>query len=381
MSSSLSALDSRKVESKMEALAEELRAMAYALGPTAKMPTFVELRQSRGLSQATIGAAFDKLADENIVVRKRGSGIYVSPDLGQTTLGLLCKPAIVQRASHSPFWEALFGDIQKRAAQGREIVQMNFARDDGDIDDGLRARLLRQRERGELQHLLAISLNRDAMAWLENHEFPVAGVFSAGRATIFLDILGAIEQGLRVLFERGCTQLEVWWATETGACFGETAMRELAQRAEAVETRARAVGLAPQSVRLRDFGAKLSATNPQITESVAEQGRILAQEVFGRAKSRWPDGVVIIDDMTCHGALETLRRLGIEAGRDVQIAAHANQDSPLLRLDREPIFRMEFSPALLVQSAFELLQSVSRNPAHEQILVLPSRLIAPLSAP
>ncbi|MGC0145081.1 substrate-binding domain-containing protein [Pseudactinotalea sp. Z1732] len=69
-------------ELKFRALAKDLRQeiLSGRWEPGAKLPTEKELMAQRGLSLTTVRRALDELADDGLIVRRQGSGSYVSTD-------------------------------------------------------------------------------------------------------------------------------------------------------------------------------------------------------------------------------------------------------------------------------------------------------------
>jgi DNA-binding LacI/PurR family transcriptional regulator len=105
----------------------------------------------------------------------------------------------------------------------------------------------------------------------------------------------------------------------------------------------------------------------------AHQGIELAQKVFARPRSQWPDGLLIGDDTMTRGALLALQRMGIEPNRDIKIATHCNRGSSVLHGYKDELTLIEFDAQELVAGLFGTLQHlINKNDVPEkQIKVKP----------
>ena len=102
-------------EVRAQALRARLVDLAHDLGPGARMPTMLQLRDSLGVSIATLDSALSELEAQNVVYRRHGVGTFVTdigldPDalqlasFGETGAGTVLQ-TIVQRiepAAHAP---------------------------------------------------------------------------------------------------------------------------------------------------------------------------------------------------------------------------------------------------------------------------------------
>src|SRR5690348_6256380 len=84
-------------------LYHELRTLAYSRGPRTKLPTVQEMRETYGVSQATIAGALDRLEAQNIVMRKDRHGIFVSPNLNRKSIRVLMDASQINDLQRSPF--------------------------------------------------------------------------------------------------------------------------------------------------------------------------------------------------------------------------------------------------------------------------------------
>jgi hypothetical protein len=97
-----------------------------------------------------------------------------------------------------------------------------------------------------------------------------------------------------------------------------------------------------------------SGLSGRIRES--QQGIELAEKVFARPRSQWPDGVVITDDSMTRGALLALQRMGVALNRDIKIATYSNRGSAVLHGYEKDLTRIEFDAQELTEALFTMLE-------------------------
>lgn len=86
-----------------------------------------------------------------------------------------------------------------------------------------------------------------------------------------------------------------------------------------------------------------------------------------------PDALICLDDYMATGAIQAMRQLGVEPGRDIQVATHANRGSNVL--DGLPVMAIEFDPAEIARTLVETVHKLidgERVPA--TVLVPPAKL-------
>jgi DNA-binding LacI/PurR family transcriptional regulator len=92
-------------------------------------------------------------------------------------------------------------------------------------------------------------------------------------------------------------------------------------------------------------------------------------------EGRKPDGLISTDDMMTRGILAGLRKLGLQVGRDIQLASHVNKGSTVLHGEEGEMIFVEVDPAGIVQQMFAQLETLMAGvmPA-EAHLYVPARL-------
>jgi DNA-binding LacI/PurR family transcriptional regulator len=91
-----------------------------------------------------------------------------------------------------------------------------------------------------------------------------------------------------------------------------------------------------------------------------EQGYQTALAVFGEGSDRalHPDGIVSVSELFSQGAIIGMQRVGVRVGVDVQVASHANRESPILRPWRDEITLLEVDPPVLARMMLTTLEAV-----------------------
>src|SRR4051812_45754504 len=82
----------------------QLREMAIQKGPSAKLPTQSELCVQIGTTTSTLDEALRDLEADNIIYRRQGSGIFVSPKVGYKSIAVLFSHMSEGQDIVSPFW-------------------------------------------------------------------------------------------------------------------------------------------------------------------------------------------------------------------------------------------------------------------------------------
>lgn len=348
-----------KHQTKTQALSTYLTEMANQLGPDARMPTMQQLCDSLGVSVVTLNRALSELEAQNIIYRKHGVGIFVSPRLNQRTVGLVYDRDIFQPGS-SPFCGLLVEGARSRAATGSESFSFYLAMTSkeglpvhDDLVEDLRAR--------RLSGLLFIGeQNPQAAEWLQRQGVPLVALAHTAVAPyrVHIDWPEAVKLAVAALADQGCKQIGLW--IPLGSGLGRTGDATSFPELDAYQQTLKKRGLT--------YNAKLVWENNHLNDRYdaggegtnQEQGFRAAFEVFdpNSNPANRPDGLVILDDMMARGALVALRQLEIQPGKAVRIAAHANQGSGVLAGYESDLIRIEIDPAEIIQAMFDMLETL-----------------------
>lgn len=337
---------------KLDALCEQLSALAHQLGPEAKLPTVLQLRDQFGVSVATLDDALGQLEAQNIVVRRHGVGIFVSAKLHQRAICLVQDADLLRGAGGSPFWELLVEQARRRADAGHEAFSLHLSAPYGEMP--LHENLMADVRAARVQGILSVGLPPAAAQWLQAQGVPHVAFAAYAPYTVALDGAALVKLGIAALASQGCRRIALW----ASAGKGGDDQRTHFQQALAAHGLPYLPSLVPDAA-------------PGLPQ---EQGYHTARRVFGDPPMLKPDGLLITDDMMTLGALVGLQKTGVRVGTDVQIASHANRGSPVLLGQGDVLTRIEVDPAHVVQAMFAMLETLmdGKTPAEPIVWIAPT---------
>ena len=343
---------------KTQEVCARLTEMAHSLGPESKLPTVLELRDQMGVSLRTLDSAMKVLEAGNIIYRIQGIGVFVSPSL-QRHVSLVCTPDFFQQASSSPFWPLMVESAGERARAKNEAFSCHFTVPGGHKGAPLHAGLAREIEARELHGLLGIGLDQETADWIEERDIPFVAFAGPGRWSVGMDTLLLIEMGVQELVALGCQRLSMW---NPGSPIGRSVnvVGETACDLKWCET------VKSHSLEMDEKLLRNQAYQRHLGESHQEQGFELAQEMFSAPKSTWPDGILCRDDLMTHGMLLAMEKMGVCVGKDVHIVSHANSKSSVLLGREHLITRLEYDPAEIVRTMFDILETVMDGGSYQE---------------
>lgn len=345
---------------KTQEVCSRLTELAHSLGPEAKLPSVLELRDGIGVSLGTLNSAMKVLEADNIIYRIQGIGVFVSPSL-QRHVSLICTPDFFHQAGASPFWQLMVESASERAEAKKEAFSCHFSVPGGHKGAPLHAGLAREIEARELHGVLGIGLSKDVAQWIEDRGVPFVAFAGPARWIVALDACEVIELGIAALVTQGCTRLSYWSP-------GLPIDREGVPGSENEQNRRWKETLQMQGVAEHDELLFIFADKDCIGKSHQEQGFGLACQIFSKPRAEWPDGIVISDDLMTHGALLAMDKLGVRVGKDVQIATHSNRNSTVFMGREHLLTRLEYDPAEIVQTMFGILETAMDGGEPQQAL-------------
>lgn len=344
---------------KTQALSNHLAALARKMGPGARLPTMAQLALDLGVSVMTLNRALSELEAQGIVVRRQGSGTYVADKLSQTAVALVYDRDVFAPDA-SPFCGLLLHEATKQAGQNGETFGLFICAPDAatpvppDLDEAIKTRRL-------AGVLFAGESNPAALGWLLDQKIPLVALSYAPVAPfrVRIDHAQTAYLGARELAGRGCKRIALW--IPAGVGIGPAQAGESFEELDAFRRALDEGGVAYDAELVFEL-ENLSAGVPEApVQSNREQGQNAAQTIFGAPRENWPDGVVCIDDMFALGALAEMKKLGVEVGRDVQIATHTNKGSQLLFGLGDGLILLEVDPARVAAAMSEMLEARLRG--------------------
>lgn len=349
-----------RLSMKSDLVYEQLEQMARDLGPEAQMPTLRTLREQMGVSLSTLNTALAVLETRNIIRRRQGSGIYVSPPTPRH-IALVCDPTHLFLFSSSPFWTLLVEDAYKRAQDSDQTLSLHFA---GSLSatpnqvspealllpENLRRDIVANRVHG----VVSLGLARPIAQWIEAQGVPVVSFAAPSRYVVASSMDALVQLGVSALARRGCRRIGLWIPVQPYSVLRpdhhvlETFINALA---------AHDVEYEPALVLQNGH---LTERNPYHATSYSEQGNQAAHAFFGPQSSaqRRPDGILCSDDMLMQGALMALSRWNIGIGSELQIATHTNTGSPALMAWHDVVIRLDHDANEYAEALFGTMEEL-----------------------
>lgn len=339
-----------KISPKTQEIFQALKQSAVELGPEAKMPTVAQLRRDYKVSIATLDTVLARLESQNVITRRQGSGIYVSPYLHKKTVGLVCAPEFF-RSEISPFWSEIVEELRSRASLEGEVFRFYLGLPAGRSQVAVHEDLQADVSERRLDGVFFIGNNPEAIAWLEAQGVAVVNFAGSAHFKVGINYRDLIEQAVNALESSGCRRLALMSPFHYREKINEIKRSRAVHEFEAI-VRARNLDFDP---RLVWDAASILGTELQTYQ---EQGFEAAHKIFCSPDVARPDGLIIIDDMMTRGALVNLKKLGIAPNVDVKIVSHFNRGSSVLQGEEKQLMRMEIDPAEIVKAMFAMLNTL-----------------------
>lgn len=338
---------------RVEALYRQLRDLAYRRGPDQRLPTVLELRDTYGVSQATIAAALQRLEAEDIVRRVARHGIFVSPRLHRKRLLVTMDTALLERPLTSPVWcylWSLFMREADRRSAGRdeEVAFQLSARTSRPGEPSVEERVVSQLRSGLVHG--AISIGRH---FEPDPDLPLVVFAGTGHWNVLLDFHEMISLLTVELARRGYRKIALWqpdrrqlYRTRAADVPAEAAWRSIAE----TELERHGLSLGPD-----DFHSFIDMPLENTPALFQDQGYELIMDIFLRKTRPRPEVILCPEDMMINGALVALHELGLRPGKDIAIAGHANRGTGVLHGYEKNLILVEFDPARIVTELFSML--------------------------
>lgn len=352
----------RKKWSKEDAVFETISSMARRLGPEGQLPTVSQLCQTLSLSRSTLDRVLRKLEARQIIKRVHGSGIYVSPHVGRKTVGFVVGQLIFDRG-HSPFWVQLLQSAQEAVRQKSDDIRFYFEcpsikdtaiREGSHLHEDLMAR--------RLDGLLTVA-TAPQRTWLERWQIPVVGLGRQGKehATVDTNSNKTYALGAECLLQAGCQSIGLLSVLPTFSGPSHQAMLSEALRVHGYTL---------------DPGLVIDPSIVGRSGTHDHYGQIVARELFSdkgalQHVGKKLDGLFIVDDLLAYGFLHGLHRYG--AHNRLKVATMCNEDSLLLQLYHQDIFRIARRPDIEVKAMYALLSDCmnGRQPKPADLVIDP----------
>jgi DNA-binding LacI/PurR family transcriptional regulator len=319
------------------------------------------------VAKATVNSALEELEEEGVVRRRRGSGIFVSEQIGQKRVGLVFGENVFE-VGRSPIYSLLLDRSRDRAASHGEIFSFYFDVPPTGADRSVPVHqdLVDALAKKRLHGLLLVSRHSiEQEAWLRAQGVPLVSLAmgaSESYCCAVPDYAEIVRMGVRSLAEQGCRRIGL--ISALGMC-SQGRTQAAVHRATLAQ-----LGLPhrPEWVWERP-GAELSDPEHGTRGEQGYQALLTLLEPDRHAL----DGVVINDDMMTLGVLAAAKKSGLAVGSDLKIATHANKGSLALIEHERVLTLLEFDLNEFVEAMFGMLESLMAGggATHEPRLIRP----------
>lgn len=357
-----------KGKDKVAQVKRQCLALAQRLGSGNKLPAIRDLCHDLQVTITTVDAALRSLETEGVVVRKHGSGVYVSPRLGQKTIGLVFSRHVFRDPTAQQFYDQLL-DLCRQRAQSRQerfSLYVDLAASPArPTEDAAHWELLEDLQNRRLHGILRVcDLPADVLQCTRELNIPVAGLGTSGPRndplTIAIDWPELVRIGVESLAQQGCKTLGL--ITPFG--FWRTPHSPSVTRHGVWNDDIKAFANTLSRINLTSHPHLIWEYHPTpeecsgISEYITNEERgyhALKSLYTNRAVPR-PDGILILDDTMTKGAISAMQSLDLQLGKDLHLATHANRGSSGLRGYRDRLTLLEIDVQAMVEQMFQILE-------------------------
>jgi len=337
---------------KQPLVVEALAALAQHLGPGAKLPTARELARALNVNGLTLTRSLEQLENRGILRCLQGSGIYVEAGAQQKRVALVFGENIFSPAS-SEFGSLMLRHSAKRAAEHNERVSfyIDMAAFNGaqvpanqDLVDALREK--------KIDGIIIVARSSEEQeTWLRKQGVPV--VRAVARMGSLVTKCDAVTYDYRELVRRAVERMKL------SGCRSFGLFAPLAEHAEIFREELLAVGVKPEADWI--YHPDNDDSFPADLHEAA--GRDFAEDFLIRCSrrkksQRYPDGLVVTDDLLAGGVLRTLGDGGVKVGSDMQVVAHRNKGSSALSEWESAVSFILFDPEEIALALFRTLEDL-----------------------
>lgn len=370
----LVAEDIRRSLPKHAQLKLELRVRLQHLAAGEMLPSIAALRAEFGLSQGPVDRALRELQQEGLIAVRHGSGIYATG--GQHLMHLALYFSFDVLAPEAGVFSRLLLKGLETAAGAFEDVQFRhyFAAGSGILWHNRVCALEQDVRRRLVDGVISVGVYGGELGDLP---VPVVALNAPPGVTsrVALDSEALIRQALQALKAAGCRNVGL-----LGPSLAALPPEDDNYHGAILEDRRR-VEFFREEVKRQGL-----STHPEWQQGIEVTGvdRVVpagarAFAALWRARAETPDGLVCTDDYVTTGALQGMREQGLEPGRDLRIASHANRGSAVLA--GEPVVKIEFDPADVARALLQTLHDLvaGRRNVPASVLVAPCAVITAAS--
>ena len=326
---------------------DALRARIASSACGVPLPSVAEIRSELGVSQDTVAKAFAVLEQEGLIERKRRKGVFVADPLKRTGEIAIVLSQVHLSKHASPFYARQCAHLRQQlhAVNPRWTVKLHLGVStvpgpDLPVTLDLLDPTVLPRLRGVLSFVGLFEVGvRLAEAGVSVVYFAAQPTSNA--ATVCLDHDQMLRDGIRHLADVGCRNVCLLSTRYIGT---------------------KPVGRDPVPVAAAAAAAcGLRFRNEWIGHEEGGWGERHGYDLFMRVwdQGARPDGVLVSDDVLCHGVLRAIQERQVNLPRDLRLVTNANRgfDFPYPR----PVSRVEFDLDVMADKAVRMLETLCKG--------------------
>jgi len=341
-------------------LKRELEAVLRSRKPGEPLPSYTEMIRTYGVGQSTIDRVLRDFETSGLITRHAGKGIFVSPRASKKTVGFVLGRDVFQ-PGHSPICSMLLQQCRDRARKGRENFKFYLDLPDAaeiHADISLHHELLDDIKSERLDGVMLVwSYGPEETKWVRSFGTPLVSLGAEADVdahSVIIDYIDLVKQGAKALAEAGCRK--IGFLSSSGYLRQRGFRRDISQ-IEAVLGR-HGLQLDPELVLEDRSDRSINAGGTMSNEELGfdiMRTFLTARRVAGGAPLPF-DGLISDDDMMTRGILAALHENGTVLNERLQIATHANKNSPALMGYERNLILLQIDPHEIVNAMFSLLE-------------------------
>lgn len=343
-----------KVAQGVQALAD----LARRVGPGYKLPTVRELCKQMQVSRATLDSALDALEARGMLVRKHGSGLYVSDAIRMRRIGFVTQGHAVDQST-GKFYQLLMNALRMECRK-REDLLTQYIFDSEHERTGRSAYLESEIANKRVDGLIAAGLNPEQSVRVQSLGVPHVSFCASYEYVprVDPDDRATITQGVMELARRGRRRIALVYP-------GYARVWESVPFLEVFQEAMREVGATTQAKWLIGFDVDVALRSLE------------ASKQFHRlwAEADRPDAMLSMNDEYTAGVLHAAEVLGVRIPQDLMVASHANAGLELF--GGSEVIRIECDSSAIAAACLATLDEWLEGKAPTPVRMLPPRVRIP----
>ena len=303
------------------------------------LPSEGDLAREYGVNRHTLRHALDLLSRDGIICRHNGRGSVVLDRKAVGEIAVVLRPQLFMTDAH-PYYSFVTGliikSLQERNPRWRVRLHVGKITETDQSFPATLDLLAPEVLRG-LQGVFTFHPLYQVTPLLRAAYVPVVALEQTGNPRVYFDAQTVFTLGLAHLKEVGCKTVGAIWAafSEQHDNVNKAFFRRTAETC--------------------GFEARPEWMRTSISMGVTEQnGYDLMTRLW--KNRRYPDGILVPDDVVCRGVLRAALQLGIEFPRDLRLVTQASRDIALNY--HKPVSRVEYDPAEQVRLAVDMMMTL-----------------------